>query len=348
MEFRFTDVNDAFLSLVRKIYNGELATRWESRQNTPVAQHIDEPLVISYTSPTRRVLFNAARNANPFFYLYNALWSLAGANDTASLAYYAPVRGRSDDGVTLKGAHGYRWRHAARNYSKEHDQEYDQLEIIIDHLRRIPDSNYGTLQMWNVEDDLARMEYGKDICRGLSAAFTVREHARLLDMTVFSRKSDIFEELLGEDYVQFSLLQEYVAARLGLGVGRYCQIANAAYVRMGSDWFVPEKWLAATMETTAYAGTIQRTVPLIQDPDRFDRELQALVAWHDGRHIRTLSDRQDWCEPFITQVAHPMLCAFQQSKEHSYSEAWPAYWCIQDDAWRVAATHWISRQQQLR
>src|SRR4051812_45937933 len=70
------------------------------------------PLTITYTSPTERVLFNAARDCNPFALLYESLWMLAGRNDVAPLAHYTRRFAEfSDDGKVLNDAYGYRWRH---------------------------------------------------------------------------------------------------------------------------------------------------------------------------------------------------------------------------------------------
>ena len=90
------------------------------------------PVTIIYTRPTERVLFSPARDANPFFHLYEAVWMLAGRNDLKSMTnYVARFKDFSDDGETLHGAYGYRWR----KYFG-----YDQLDWIVDELKANPES----------------------------------------------------------------------------------------------------------------------------------------------------------------------------------------------------------------
>lgn len=166
----------AFRELVQGIHSGSIPTKRSDSRNGPVLQ-VEEPVLITYEKPKERVLFNQARDCNPFMHLYEALWMLAGRNDVAPLAYYAKqFREYSDDGETLNGAYGYRWRRA-RNVEYYPDNPkgvwfgepaavwpVDQLKILIDHLRDKPDSRRAVLQMWSVEDDLLKIDSSKDVC----------------------------------------------------------------------------------------------------------------------------------------------------------------------------------------
>src|SRR4051812_36564006 len=124
MHLKFRNVNDSFRELTRLFHTYgdsdepfkpcEFSRRPYSNPNgSGVYLSIDEPVILTYEKPLERVLFNAARDANPFLHLYEALYMLAGRNDVAPLAYYAKqMRQYSDDGVTLNGSYGYRWRYA--------------------------------------------------------------------------------------------------------------------------------------------------------------------------------------------------------------------------------------------
>jgi hypothetical protein len=188
----YHNVNDAFQGLVKLFADWERfegrwrdlggkysVTRRPSRNGSTLT--IDEPVLITYTHPAERVLFNTARDANPFALLYESLWMLAGRNDVESLAYYTrQFREYSDDGKTLNGAYGYRWRCAkgvphlwtsggepgksVRGYNRP---GVDQLNLLVDHLKANPDSRRAVLQMWNVEDDLLKIGSGKcEVCGG--------------------------------------------------------------------------------------------------------------------------------------------------------------------------------------
>lgn len=367
MEFRFRNVNDAFRDLVGGIHDGSVPTVRSSSRAGDVMK-VPEPVTITYERPTERVLFNAARDANPFFLLYESLWMLAGRNDVAGPAYYNPnVERVASDGLpTFNGAYGHRWRN--RYYSVGEPApgpmagvfKVDQLALIVDHLREDPTSRRAVLQMWNVEDDLLRVDTSRDVCCNLCVCFSLRDVEQktgpgitlvpgmgdqaisgTLDMTVFNRSNDVVWGTLGSDYATFSFLQEYVAARLGVGVGLYRQVSNDLHVYL-SHWR-PEEWLADVRqglslspdydcERTLCSNPLITFVPLVADPERFDRECAALV---DDVELATPA------EPFLRDVAKPALMAFRRHKARDYEHA--ALWLdeIVSDDWRVACQRWI-------
>lgn len=167
MHLKTRNVNTAFRTLVSLFSNGysrgEIAVDvvHKPSRNGEVLM-IEEPVIVTFTHPRERVLFNAARDANPFFHLYEALWMLAGRNDVAPVAYYAKnMLNYSDDGTTLNGAYGYRWRKANDPEDYYSPVYIDQLKVLISHLRADPNSRRAVLQMWNVEDDLLKIGGGE-------------------------------------------------------------------------------------------------------------------------------------------------------------------------------------------
>jgi len=104
------------------------------------------PVMTVYHKPCERVLFSATRDANPFFHLMEALWMLAGRNDvTFPVWFNTRFTEYSDDGLTVHGAYGYRWRHWFG---------FDQLRTLIAELRRNPTSRRAVLSMWAPMGDL--------------------------------------------------------------------------------------------------------------------------------------------------------------------------------------------------
>lgn len=411
MHLTFRNVNDAFRGFV-ELFNREqnrnsIIGRRPSRNGEVLV--IDEPVLVTYTHPRERVLFNTVRDANPFFHLYHALWILAGRNDVGPLAYYVKkFREFSDDGVHLNGAYGYRWRCAAGvpkiNINPDgSNSEYsrpgvDQIDLLVAHLKADPASRRAVLQMWNVEDDLLKIgrkpspvfhmggvpcredqgdQASKDVCCNLSVMFSLRmvdcekcEGSGLsdsypilspcqfcndkgtffyLDITVTNRSNDLVWGMLGEDFVTFSVLQEYVAARLGVEVGRYHHFSNNLHV-YSWNW-KPEEWLAD--QTPGYdsidvASRIHgkgglKTIPLIRDPEVFERELPLFVGAFNGEE-EPWSCVPRWNEPFFQEVAGPMLTALRRHKEGGPDAAMTWALRINSDDWRIAATDWIKRR----
>jgi len=116
----------------------------ESR-NGPVLK-VPGPVSICYERPTERVMFWPERDANPFFHCLEALWMLAGRNDVGFVANILPrMRTFSDDGQTLNGAYGHRWRAQFGG---------DQLIHITEALKADRYDRRQVLAMWDAPHDL--------------------------------------------------------------------------------------------------------------------------------------------------------------------------------------------------
>jgi thymidylate synthase len=379
MHLHTRNINTAFRELVELFAKrGE----WnEAAYNTVVRKSsrvgdvlmIDEPVTITYSHPRERVLFNTARDSNPFFLLYESLHMLAGRRDIAPLSYYASGYARhvqDGDYPDTNGAYGYRWRHAKTTLGDDmvgpDNFEYDQLQLLIAHLKADPNSRRAVLQMWNVEDDLLKVGTSKDVCCNTAVYFSLREEKRpflmsmrgphrggptqVLDMTVTNRSNDLIWGTLGSDYVNLGFLQEYMAAHLGVEVGVYNQFSNNLHVY--TKRFKPEEWLAwyddpriagKTYEEAGwYGSTVGGEVfPLVKDPATFERELPKFVDRNSGGETYSPCS---WSEPFLNTVAQPLLTAFRAHKEKwgGGSMMWVEQ--IKADDWRIAATKWLERR----
>jgi len=104
------------------------------------------PVTTIFHDPVKRVLFNAHRDANPFFHLFESLWLLAGRDDATWLDQFVgdfSSRFAESDGV-LHGSYGHRWREALG---------LDQLFEVVEKLKANPDDRQCVLQMWDARDD---------------------------------------------------------------------------------------------------------------------------------------------------------------------------------------------------
>jgi thymidylate synthase len=373
-QLTFDGVNDAFAKIVTKLDERSFPAKLikTSSRNGDVTQ-IDGVTVLTYKYPAQRVLFNSARDANPFFHFYEALWMLAGRNDVAPLSFYSSkIAGiASDDGQTFNGAYGYRWRHGKQTrYGMDTDTSYevsdlDQLNVLINHLREYPDSRRAVLQMWAVEHDLRRIdtqfnEYSKDVCCNLSVLFSLRDvpnlrtgigEYRVLDMTVFNRSNDLILGCLGANFVHFTMLQEYMANCLGVPMGVYNQVSNNLHY-YEANWR-PQEWLAeyvgCNLSNTYLSAKFtypyrQDTLPMVKDPIVFDQELPQFVTWFAGTD--KLSDLETivWEEPWLRQVAQPFLLAYHYHKARRYSEAFASLTNVHALDWAKAGKEWITKR----
>lgn len=431
MHLTCRNVNDAFRGLVQGIHDGTKYPEgsWQQQESGgfPISKEpsrngsvlrINEPVTITYTHPRERVLFNRARDANPFALLYEALWMLAGRNDVSPLVYYTrQFNEYSDDGKTLNGAYGWRWRQS-KTTNQEHalyegyglkKGEYvardevvstvDQLDTLINHLKKQPNSRRAVLSMWNVEDDLLRIGpdredcpivvTSKDVCCNLNVMFSIRipemgyagdtadiapcNNKPVLDMTVTNRSNDLVWGLLGANYVTFSILQEYVAAHLGVEVGKYHHFTNNLHVY---DWnWKPEEWLADTEPNfyrkeelngrddanaerlNVWGKGIENRVPLVHDPKQFDKELKDFVELH--KHHKFLDPHHEevgklwtkWKEPFFSDVAQPLFAShhwyrgIRDGSRPNEGDVEDALENCQSWDWRIAGEAWMKKRE---
>lgn len=374
MHYKFRNVNDAFRTIVTDLYQGALPTTIRPSRQGPI-ERIDEPVTVTYTEPTERVLFSDVRDANPFFHLFESLWMLAGRNDVSPLKYFNQniANIASDDGKTFNGAYGYRWRKARVQFDDDETPVpgLDQLGWLAGHIQRDPNTRRANLQMWNVQDDTMNIEVSKDVCCNLSAVFEVetgvcnvcdgtgRVHShndecwgckgkphevpRYLNMTVFNRSNDLMWGMLGANVVHFSFLQEYMASRTGLDVGVYHQISSNLHYYMDrwsldklmGEWDRSKRTMHSPPEVSYAANVIQRT-SLVKDWKTFDDECNLFIDHWNSIPV--------WNEPFLQNVAKPMCRAFEAHKERNYGHAHRMLSQVRADDWRIAGTRWIYKR----
>jgi hypothetical protein len=301
----------------------------ESSRNGPVIL-IDEPVILTYEKPCERVIFSSTRDANPFFHLMEALWMLAGREDVEfPTRFNSKFSQFSDNGVIFNGAYGFRWR----TYF-----DVDQIELAVKELMGNPGSRRVVIGMWDPMYDLGSTS--KDIPCNTHIYLSIRENSGLLDMTVCNRSNDAVWGAFGANAVHMSILQEYLAAAIGVKVGLYRQITNNLHFY--SDTFSAEKLSRIAAECasdTAYSLGHIRPYPLISiSPECWMTELRAFLAnpstrpehYHDG---------------FFAKVAAPMFAAWEERKANGNTpkmnrliEGIAAY------DWRVACQEWVIRR----
>ena len=343
MHLTYRGINEAFRGLVQGIHNGSIPTTPSPSRYGDVLV-ITEPLIVTYSDPKHRVLFNQARDANCFFHLVEVLWLLAGRNDVESLDYYnSRMKEFSDNGVTFHGAYGHRWR---THFG------HDQLAIVIDSLRKDKHSRRVVLAMWDPKVD--GQGNGKDYPCNTHCYFLYNPATQCLDLTVCNRSNDTVWGLLGANIVQMSCLLEYVSLCVGLPMGVLNQATNNAHVYVNN--FEPEKWLADTTPNEYLVDKVENIrvvdgkwndesavhhVPLVKDSVTFDEECQQFIT------MRQEAPLHNWTEPFLQTVAAPMCWAFSRHKQRLYKEALDAASLIMADDWRIASVNWLLKRKAL-
>tara|TARA_B100000900_G_scaffold406951_1_gene418826 strand:- start:8343 stop:9350 length:1008 start_codon:yes stop_codon:yes gene_type:complete len=327
------NVNDGFYKGLDMFgYSGNYI---EQKTRNGTVWEIKTPVCISYKYPNVRVLQDPYRDCNPFFHLAESLWMLAGRGDLASMEHYVPrMREYSDDGKTLWGAYGYRWRWMFGT---------DQLKTIIKMLKKNPDDRRCVLQMWGAEKDLNHLEgEGKDVPCNTQIYFKIRDGA--LRMTVTNRSNDLIWGCFGANMVHFSVLHEYMAAMIGVKLGTYYHFTDNLHLYIDFPiWKDKVSKISVAVglhnyNDKKYAESLhEKTIPLVKDTETFDKELKFVL---DGDY------RQDvkLNNVFLERVAIPAIKSWNLFKEHKFRESVEMAETILQEDWRLACSSYIKRR----
>lgn len=324
-------------------------------RNGPVIVSPD-PVVIIYENPANRVLVNPTRDANPFFHLFESLWMLAGRNDLDFPQKFVSTFDQfSDDGETLHGAYGYRWREFFH---------YDQLKLLVQELRSNPDSRRCVLQMWDGQTDLkVALTGGKDVPCNTAAFFDTL--GGKLNMTVTCRSNDAILGAFGANAVHFSILLEWVSAATGIPMGKYRQFSNNfhAYTELYEGMVTAAGGLAGLADsinsTDVYSapGALRtrdynaglRPWRLVGPGDNAEQFMEECEEFCDDVMNGAARFTEEHFESsFHKHVTAPMFETWVLWKIKDFEGAKNATLHIQADDWRAAAQSWLSVREQRR
>lgn len=345
---RVPDVNDALANGLSLLMGENTIT--EQTRNGPVVS-ADGPVVTETIYPAKRVLFSPLRRANPFFHLMESLWMLAGRNDLPWLTQFnRQMKAYSDDGgSTQPGAYGHRWRAYFG---------YDQLNYIIFELRERPNSRRAVLAMWNAGGDrdnsvligtgdlVSALTGTADVPCNTHCYFRIREDAgqNVLDMAVSCRSNDVLWGAHGANAVHFSVMMEYVAAHLGVGMGKMTQFSFNYHVYPNALKHSLSRLRDDCWDHNLYRTEGLRATPLFTKADvaLFDSELEAFMGYArplDRGERR--GERPAFSHPLFTGLAVPMLRSWDFHKRVDYSSAIGVTHDIVEGDWQRACKDWM-------
>lgn len=351
------NVNDAWGAALRLIeHEGEKRTS----RNGDVLVH-PMPVTTMYSHPTERVLLDPARDANPMFHLHESLWMLAGRDDATWLdRFVSDFSSRfAEEGGVMHGAYGKRWRdhfeidHEAFGYDRRYTS-LDQLDEAVRLLRADPYDRQAVIQMWDASADLGVPGLKDRPCntqiylRCDRVATRPHDHQpsdlegtwveeRVLDMTVCCRSNDIVFGCYGANVVHFSMLQEYLAARIGVGVGTYHQVSNNWHLYDSSRKNV-DVASALSNARDVYVHGYPGTAALVDVPEAFDEEVRAYVDDPFSARVHRFENS------FFVGTAQPMMAANEYRKVKQYAKAALAASKIVAPDWRQATVEWLERR----
>jgi len=178
--------------------------------------------VFTIKDPRQRWVVSRQPAINPAFALAEVVWIVSGRRDSAFVNYWNPkLREFAGDARNYHGAYGFRLR---RHFG------LDQLERAYEALRNNPDSRQVVLQIWDASEDLPLKDGNptdRDIPCNVCSFAKIRDGK--LQWTQVVRSNDLF---LGvpHNFVQFTSLQEILAAWLGVEVGYYRHVSDCLHI----------------------------------------------------------------------------------------------------------------------
>jgi thymidylate synthase len=198
-------------------------------EGAKVPSRLDETLEIrgmcvEVADPRNRLVTSWCRPVNVAFALAEVLWILGGRNDVETLEFYnSQIKEYSDNGTTFNAAYGQRLRSV---------YGHDQIEDVYRALAENPETRQATLVITcpafdrNYEANGEKRQT-KDRACNLISHLLIRDGA--LQWMQVIRSNDA---LWGTPYnwMQFMHLQEYFAARLGVGIGAFTYVAHSFHI----------------------------------------------------------------------------------------------------------------------
>lgn len=345
------NVNDALLKGFQYLVTDGIKS--DSRNGEVTVSPV--PVTTVYYKPWERVMLLPERDANPYFHLAEALWMLAGRNDIEFVSRFAGnMANYSDDGVTQWGAYGYRWR---KHFG------YDQVHQIIQQLKANKKDRRAVLAMHDGSKDLLYgAEGGLDQPCNLTIHFDITFGT--LSMTVFCRSNDILWGAYGANAVHMSVLQEYVAACVGVPIGNYYQISDnfhmyteklygAMYTRVAER--VREAYRKGASDyiwTNPYSNEEGDEVPVVTHRSMFgdgyhpgfEDELGLMLS---SGH-QTIFDSDSVSNEFLLRTVNPMLMSHKAYKSGDFGSAIQMAECMEADDWKTACIEWLERRKQAQ
>jgi thymidylate synthase len=177
---------------------------------------------LTINNPRERWVVSRQPAMNPAFALAEVVWILNGRNDSKLLNFWNPKLPQfQGSGDTYHGAYGFRLR---RQFG------LDQIRLAYETLKANADSRQVVLQIWDARADLP-IENGEprdqDVPCNVCAVLKVRNGK--LDWLQVMRSNDL---ILGlpHNLIQFTSLQEMMAAWLGCELGTYSHISDSLHV----------------------------------------------------------------------------------------------------------------------
>jgi hypothetical protein len=320
------NVNEA-LSVILTFFSHESYYRNVAPRGLRTLELKQMPFVTRYTNPQECVLYDATRNANPFFHFFEALWVLAGRDDVKFMTHLLPrFKDYSDDGMTFHGAYGARLL------------EHDQIFEAIKQLKKDKHTRRAVVSIWQPGKDSGYT--GKDMPCNCMLDFKIRDDQ--LDMIVSNRSNDAIWGAYGSNAVQFAFLHQWVSYHAGVSAGSYIQVSNSMHVYPDNE---PTKTLLRSPISyfDPYKDCIVAPMRWIDGLDTIEDWDEDLARFFLNFDTDRLGTSMEYETSWWANTAYPMWMAFHRYRDNAMEDAASYADMIHSTDWRLVVSQWFDR-----
>lgn len=200
---------------------------------------LPEPFLFKLTEPQSRIVTIPERKWNKTLPYAESLWIASGRNDLSYICHYLNrMKEFSDDGIFMRGGYGPRFRnynglttdYQIRTVNVRQEGSVDQLRYIVECFSKDSETRRAVITFGDpMKDDFdhhGMLKESKDIPCTRELHFVKQAVSNKLDLIVKMRSNDLIWGASAVNIFNYTFMQEYVAAILGMEVGNYYHLAD--------------------------------------------------------------------------------------------------------------------------
>jgi len=198
---------------------------------------LTEPYMFKIKNPLAREITINERNWNKSLAYAESLWIATGRNDLEYIKHYLErMKEFSDDGIFLRGGYGPRLRH----YNGDKDdykfsgytlkEGVDMFRYVVDCFQEDSNTRRAIITLGDNNkdcfDENGKLKNTKDIPCTRELHFIKQSENDKLDLVVHMRSNDFIWGASAVNVFNYTYMQEYMSAILGLDIGNYYHIVD--------------------------------------------------------------------------------------------------------------------------
>lgn len=243
-----------------------------------ISYELPEPFLFKITDPTARIVTLPERKWFRVLPYAESLWIASGRNDLNYITHYLErMRDFSDDGIYMRGGYGPRFRDyngEAEDYHIEsinvrQKGSVDQLHYVIECFKQDIETRRAVISfgdpMKDDFDEKGNLKRSHDIPCTRELHFMKQSGSNKLDLIVKMRSNDLIWGASAVNVFNYTFMQEYIAAILGLELGFYYHLADNFHYYERHDKLIYQ--LANIRDVEEKAVSCQKTFSSLEEFD---------------------------------------------------------------------------------